>query len=547
MFFFFAILIAFYIAVTLIPVLRRYAMKWRMTDIPDERKVHKNPTPRVGGIGIVIGAMIPILGLIHYSRESIAFLAGVAVLIIAGVWDDLYGLNYRMKFLGQILAVIAVMAVGRIFIANLGVWGGTEVILPIWIAVPLTFFFILGITNAINLADGLDGLAGGISILIFFSIGLLGFLDNNTFILICCLSIAGALLAFLRYNTYPASIFMGDTGSQFLGFAAAVLSIYLTQHQSTAIAKTLPIIILGFPILDTLTVMAERMALGAPLFKADQRHFHHRLLKLGFTHKDAVLCIYVVQALMVFLSIQLCYYAGLWIIVAYLSLATAILGFFYITHRTGWKLQHGMGTDLSLNRLAAKQLDKKIKALSLVALRILLPAGLIWFSVTSALSLKQGTTVIFILSVLTIAAFWLHRAAFTVFFRLTAYALVLYLLFSSQAPIGLDLPVSQQMLHRLYWGSLAAFALLFLLVTRFESFEITPFDYLVLLLVISIPFLPVEHVKTLHLGTVAGGMMVFLWVSEILLTHQKQWRAAFPVSCLAAVLILFIRHVLIIL
>ncbi|MDY6905440.1 MAG: MraY family glycosyltransferase [Thermodesulfobacteriota bacterium] len=539
---FFSILIAFYIAVTLIPVLRRFALKWRMTDLPDERKVHKNPTPRVGGIGIVTGALIPILALADYCSESIAFLSGVAVLFIAGVWDDIYGLNYRMKFLGQILAVAAVMTVGRVFIVNLGFWGGAEVILPVWIALPLTFFFILGITNAINLADGLDGLAGGISILIFFSIGLLAFLDNNTFALICCLSICGALLAFLRYNTYPASIFMGDTGSQFLGFSAAVLSLYLTQHQSTAIAKTLPIIILGFPILDTLTVMAERITQGVPLFKADQRHFHHRLLKLGFTHKDAVLSIYVMQSLMVFLSIQLCYHAGLWIIVTYLSLASIILGFFYVTHRTGWHLQHGMGTDLSLDRLAEKQLDKRLKALSLGTLRILLPLGLIWFAMTSSLTLQQGHTVIFMMSALTLAAFWLYRPAFAILFRLTAYALVLCLLFTSQKAAGFHVPVSPQIVHHLYWGGLAAFALIFLLVTRFESFEITPFDYLVLLLVISIPFLPVGHVNTLHLGTVAGGMVVFLWASEILLTHQKQWRSAFPVSCLAAVVILFIRH-----
>ncbi|MDY6832595.1 MAG: MraY family glycosyltransferase [Thermodesulfobacteriota bacterium] len=544
MYFLFSILIAFYIAVVLIPLLRQAALNRQLTDMPDERKVHERPTPRVGGIGIVAGAVAPVLFMVHPSREISAYLAGVLILFVTCVWDDLSGLNYKQKFLGQILAIVVTMAIGRIAITNLGIWGTTEIMLPVWIALPLTLFFVLGITNAINLADGLDGLAGGISILVFLSIGVLAYLDDNIAIVVCCLGIAGALLAFLRYNTFPATIFMGDTGSQFLGFSAATLCVYLTQGQSTAIAKTLPLIILGFPILDTLTVMSERMARGISPFKPDRRHFHHRLLRLGFTHKDAVLGIYIVQALMVFLSIRLRYFAEVWVVAIYLVLAASILFFFYSAHHAGWQFQAGIGSDRLINILAEKKLDAALKTLSLKTMHILLPLWLVWLSLSSSLTFFRGNIGILVLSLITLAVSAVNRRVFAVLFRLTSYAVVLYLLLTTQENTSFLHLFSPQLAHHLCWGVLAACAVIFLVVTRFETFDITPLDVLVIMIVISIPFLPVSHAKTLHLGTVAGGMVVFLWTSEILISQQKRWLAPLPLSCVAVVLILTVRYVL---
>jgi UDP-GlcNAc:undecaprenyl-phosphate GlcNAc-1-phosphate transferase len=160
-------------------------------------------------------------------------------------------------------------------------------LLPAWVAVPLTVVAIIGVTNAINLADGLDGLAGGISLLSFCCIGYLAYLEGDISVGLAALAFIGAIFGFLRFNTHPATIFMGDTGSQLLGFAAITLSLALTQRQ-TALSPLLPLILLGFPVLDTLTVMITRILRKRSPFSADRNHFHHNLLDLGFRHPESV-------------------------------------------------------------------------------------------------------------------------------------------------------------------------------------------------------------------------------------------------------------------
>lgn len=543
MFYLFSILISFYITVVLIPPLGRLAARMNLVDIPNSRKIHKIPIPRIGGIGIIAGAVIPILIWAPIGKEIAAFLVGSAVLFIFGFLDDLFNLNYKKKFLGQLLAVGVTMALGQVFVTNLGIWTSGEIILPYYLGVPLTFFFILGVTNAINLADGLDGLAGGLCIFIFLSLAVLAFLDGRVSIMICCLGILGALLAFLRYNSFPATIFMGDTGSQFLGFSAAVLCIYLTQAQSTAIAKTLPLIILGLPIMDTLAVMGERIVRGESPFQADTKHFHYQLLKIGLLQKDAVVMIYLAQALMLFLSIQFRYYTEPWVVLTYSLLVVAVLLFFYIIYLTGWRIKKGVGADRLWNEYISNKAIHSLENISLHYITIVLPLGLIWLSISSPIRFVEGNILILLIMLIaTIAVFYISERAFRGFFRLTSYTLAIFLLLNSQEANIFKLPFPQQSFHYIFWGSLAIGALVYLIATRFKSLETTPLDYLILLLVVSIPFLPIEQVKLWHLGTVAGGMIVFLWTSEVLLNSQKKVSNIFSVSCLIAMVILFLRY-----
>ncbi|MCD6570427.1 MAG: undecaprenyl/decaprenyl-phosphate alpha-N-acetylglucosaminyl 1-phosphate transferase [Deltaproteobacteria bacterium] len=542
MIYLFSILISFYITVVLIPPLSRLARRVNLVDIPDSRKIHKGLIPRIGGVGIVIGAVVPIWIWVPMADEFRAFLSGVVILLIFGFLDDLIGLSYKKKLLGQVLAAGVTMAMGHVFIINLGVWTSGEIILPYYLALPLTFFFILGITNAINLADGLDGLAGGLCVFIFLSLALLAYLDGSSSIMVCCLGIVGALLAFLRYNSFPAAVFMGDTGSQFLGFSAAVLCIYLTQSQSTAIARTLPLIILGLPIMDTLTVMGERIMQGGSPFKADTKHFHYQLLRIGLSQKDAVVMIYLVQALMCLLSIQFRYYTELWIILTYSSFTIAVLISFYLIHRVGWRFNKGLITEKWWNKYIRKKVIYSLESFSLNYIKITLPLGLIWLAVSSPLRVAEWNILILIMLLVTIATFYINKLVFKVFFRVTSYVLVMFLLLNSQETNLFGLPFSQQFFHYIFWGSLAACALVYLIVTRLRFLETTPLDYLILLLVVSIPFLPMEQVKLWHLGTVAGGMVVFLWSSEILLDSQKKDLNMFSISCLIAVVILALRQ-----
>src|SRR5882762_5808399 len=238
---------------TLLPVLGRFASKCGIVDRPGTRKVHAAPIPRIGGLAMAIGVLVAALLTIQLERGDRYFLAAAGVLTVFGVLDDRFDLDYRIKLAGQILAVLIVVFLGEIQILSITL--DDRVMLPQWLSVPLTIFFLVGITNAINLADGLDGLAGGTTFLCFGALAMLAHSSGQTVCASLALAFAGAVLGFLRFNTYPASVFMGDTGSQLLGFAVGVLSLRATQTGDSAISAATPILLLALPILDTLSVM----------------------------------------------------------------------------------------------------------------------------------------------------------------------------------------------------------------------------------------------------------------------------------------------------
>ena len=264
---------------------------------------------------------------------------GVIVILIFGVWDDRKELDYKVKFLGQILAVSIVVFQGDILITHIPVF--KEYLLPTYISYPLTFIALLGITNAINLADGLDGLAGGTTLLSLGVIALLASIADGMETVLLVAAIAGGVLGFLRYNTYPAVIFMGDAGSQFLGFSVGVLSVVLVEKVNTAISVALPLLILGLPILDTILVMATRVYEGRSPFKPDANHIHHKLLAVGFDHYEAVTIIYIVQSGLVGSAYLLRYQPDTLLIGLYAAVFTTIVGFFVWVNKTGWRFRTG--------------------------------------------------------------------------------------------------------------------------------------------------------------------------------------------------------------
>jgi UDP-GlcNAc:undecaprenyl-phosphate/decaprenyl-phosphate GlcNAc-1-phosphate transferase len=218
LFTFFAALV---ISMTLIPLMIRLAPWCGMLDNPDARKVHTTPIPRVGGIGIVMGALIPILLWSPLGDIVRAYLLGSLVLLVFGAWDDARNLNPYLKFIGQIIAASAVVFYGDVYIASLPFMDMEP--LPDYVAKPFTVFAIVGLINALNVSDGLDGLAGGLSILSLSCIAYLAYLAEGFGAITIVVAVLGGILGFLRYNTYPARVFMGDTGSQFLGFTLGFL------------------------------------------------------------------------------------------------------------------------------------------------------------------------------------------------------------------------------------------------------------------------------------------------------------------------------------
>jgi UDP-GlcNAc:undecaprenyl-phosphate/decaprenyl-phosphate GlcNAc-1-phosphate transferase len=287
-------LLAMVVTMILLPALSRAATKWRFVDAPGERKVHSAPIPRVGGAAMAIGVLVASISVAPLEPQDRYFLLAAGVVVLFGGLDDRFDLDYRIKLAGQVLAAAIVVFGAHIQIHELTL--DDRVLLPPGVSVPLTLLFLIGITNAINLADGLDGLAGGTTFLSLCALAMLAYGGGQPGAALLALTFAGAVLGFLRFNTYPASVFMGDAGSQLLGFAVGVISLRATQGGEGVVSTATPILLLALPILDTLSVMVQRIGEGRSPFSADKNHIHHKLLTLGFRHHEAVMVIYAVQA-----------------------------------------------------------------------------------------------------------------------------------------------------------------------------------------------------------------------------------------------------------
>lgn len=331
---FFTFVIAMFITMILIPPLMRSAERLSFIDSPGERKVHAAPIPRIGGVAMVTGAVIPILMWVERPPLVLAFLLGIGVILIFGIWDDRKALDFRLKFLGQFIAISIVVFYGGVEIRYLPFHSIDPV--PAYVSIPFTFFALLGVTNAINLADGLDGLAGGTMLLSIAGIGLLAFMSNDTLLLIFCLAVMGSIIGFLRYNTYPAQVFMGDCGSQFLGFVVGVMVIILTQDTNPALSPAMTLLILGLPIIDTFIVMGQRVLDGRSPFKPDQNHIHHKLLAVGLDHYEAVVAIYMAQAALVTCAFLFRFETDFFNLSFFAIILLSIVLLFRAAGRSGW-------------------------------------------------------------------------------------------------------------------------------------------------------------------------------------------------------------------
>ena len=290
-------LIALIVAYVLTPGVKRLAVKVGAVDKPNARKVHTHVIPRLGGLAIYIGFMAAVLYSLPLHRSIIGILLGCTAIVAVGIWDDICNIPAKVKLVGQIISACIPVAFG-IQIEWLTNPFGSLIVLPEVIAVPLTIFWIIGFTNTVNLIDGLDGLAAGVSFIASISMFLLAYTMNQYVPAMIIAAMAGAALGFLQYNFNPAKIFMGDTGSMLLGYTMAVSAVLGLVKTAATVALVVPLIALGLPILDTLFAIIRRKMSGVPIFQPDKGHLHHRLLALGMTQKQAVLIMYFVSILL---------------------------------------------------------------------------------------------------------------------------------------------------------------------------------------------------------------------------------------------------------
>jgi len=290
---FYTFMTALFSSLIMVPFLRTWALSRDTVDVPDARKVHTTPTPRLGGIAIFLAFLISAQTFVPMEPVVRGILVGGLIIFLTGLVDDLHGISAKHKFIGEIVACLATISIGQVWLSNLGnLFGFGEIMLPVWIGIPFTVFAVVGVINAINLIDGLDGLAGGVSVIALCALLLMGVIDGDPSTVLLSAALLGAVIGFLKYNFYPARIFMGDVGSLSVGFLLGFLAVHITQRSGSTISPMVPIVILGLPILDTLRVMARRILNHTSPFTPDQNHVHHKLLDYGFEHRLTVLILY---------------------------------------------------------------------------------------------------------------------------------------------------------------------------------------------------------------------------------------------------------------
>ncbi|WP_028559258.1 glycosyltransferase family 4 protein [Paenibacillus pinihumi] len=298
--------IALVLALVLTPLVKKFAFAVGAIDKPNHRKVHTRIMPRLGGLAIYVAFAAGLLVLLPFAPEGLfdssdmnlirAMLAGGTLIVLIGALDDRFELSAKVKLAGQLVAACIVVFGFDVKINFVNIpFGGSMQSIAEWISIPLTIFWIVGVTNAINLIDGLDGLASGVSGIAIGTILIMATLMGFEPIILMSALLLGGIVGFLFFNFHPAKIFMGDSGSLFLGFSLAMMSM-LAFKQITIVSFVTPLLIIGVPLSDTFFAIVRRLINKKPIFAPDKGHLHHCLRELGFSHRKTVLIIYAIAA-----------------------------------------------------------------------------------------------------------------------------------------------------------------------------------------------------------------------------------------------------------
>ena len=508
-------IVAMSVTMVLMPLLMRWAVPLRILDMPDARKVHAAPVPRVGGIamggGIFAALLLGSAGL-HFMP---ALLAGILVLIGFGVWDDRYSLEAGPKFAGQAIAALLAILWGGVSVASLNFSDHVE--LPAWTALPLTFFFLLGGTNAFNLSDGLDGLAGGMAMLCFCGTALLAFTVNNAVLGGVSVVFVGAVIGFLRYNTHPARVFMGDSGSQLLGFSAAVLAVVLTQDPQAPLSTALPLLLMGMPIIDTVTVMSERTLARRSPFKADRRHIHHRLLAIGLEHRQAVSLLYVLQALLIIAAWYLRFTPDAVVLVVFGSFVAVLLGGLHLAERFHPELRRAaLDGQASAAHAAARFEVPWLRGLVSGVLVATLVAYALWvlaFGAVSGSGLGLLALSLAVLLALSMALRW-NQAEVNWVERIALYSSATIAIYLGKRTLPDH--AHPELIDYIVFPLMALATVAIVRESRDRRFRLTPLDILVLVVVLVLPNLPGSFANLPELGIGLAEVVLVCYALEAL-------------------------------
>jgi UDP-GlcNAc:undecaprenyl-phosphate GlcNAc-1-phosphate transferase len=515
---------ALFTSLVLVPPLSGIAFRFGGIDRIEARKVHLRSTPRLGGVAIFSGFLLAFLLFGDLDSQARGLLAGGIIIFLTGLADDFISLPPYCKFCGEVLAATIGVVMGGLSLASLGnPLGFGEIELGIF-AVPFSVFAVVGVINAINLLDGLDGLAGGVSALACIAFGVLAYKTGNSSLMFLSVALLGGVLGFLRYNTYPAKVFMGDSGSLFIGYCLAFFSIKLVVEGHGAISPAIPLIILGVPVVDTLVVMVNRLRKGEKIFLPDKTHIHHRLLDLGIGHKFCVFLVYGLTYLLCFSAVIFYHFAEYNLLVSFL-IATALFygGVNYLSRAYSRKVD---GKPVRNRLIRTSVMYRKViaRARSLVLVIKYLLIAILLLSIT--IPHVQGNDIELMVSclllLLTCLLFSIDAWG-NMLFQFVLYFNAAFIIFMMEN----------------YGGDVTIFGIpmldisnyLFLLLFLVEGVKIylrknsgklihSPFEYFILFMVISVPLLPTELSGQYHLLTVAGKSVILFIAYKLILMHQ---------------------------
>ena len=524
--FLFLIAAATMISLAVIPIMVRLAPRLGMMDMPgDERKVHVAPTPRVGGWGIIIGALIPVVTLAPLDKTALCYLFGCIVLLLFGAMDDKREMGHYTKFIGQIIAVIPMIYYAGLHVTT---FPFISYEFPTWFLQAFTMVAMIGVINAINHSDGLDGLAGGETLISLGAIALIAYLspgDNLTIII--ALAAIGGLVGFLRYNTHPAIVFMGDGGSQFLGFTLGFLAVLLVEQSNPEISRTVVLLLLGLPVIDILTVLKKRAMSGSNIFRATRNHMHHRLLEVGLEHKESVVVIYSIHTLMVCFGIWL-QGASDWLITGlYIVMCAGTYYMLNMAENKGWRPSDTKAIKLLSSGLEAIERNQLLMHGSRRFLEIAIPGYLIALAVwINDIPRDFGIVAAVLAVLLALQSFNVHP------FKVNARRGIIYITVVFAIYLSTIDRLTWQneyavILERLFYTSvcIAIFlAIRFSPGRRKEEFKVTSFDWLLLFLIVGALLFAKDPILfgTFNVNIFIVVLAIILYGSELLLVERRE-------------------------
>lgn len=529
---FFSFIGSLIMCMALIPALAASAWRLQFIDMPRDRHAHDVPVAKVGGIAFGAATFAAVLLWAPKDAMILASLLGGFIILLFGVWDDRTGLTPWMKLAGQVLAAAIVIGLAGVRLSSLPFLD--DVVLPTWVAIPLTGIVIVGVTNAVNLSDGLDGLAGGLSLISFAGIAYLAYQAHESLLVLLMVSVLGGLLGFLRFNTYPARIFMGDAGSQFLGHYLAVAAILLTDATRTVYSPLLALFLWGVPLLDTVGVMVQRVREGRSPLAGDRNHVHHKLLAMGLTHGQAVMLIYLIHGVMVSAAYLLRWQTDLVLTAVYLLFAAAVFGLFVRMPvlSPAERVARPTAEPSRAGAVSAGSDGAVIGAWSLKALSLAMPVCLLGFvGVPREIPVDAGWMAAGLSAALAGAVWGRWAVAWAV--RGALYVGSTCLLYYGEA-----FPRSPG-LEGVINATVAGIAILVVLAIRFAGearFQTTPLDSLIVVLAGVMPFLPEVSVGGVSVGMLTARLIVLFFALELLVQPRAStaprlgWLAAAVLS-----------------